>query len=157
MHGNKKGYNSHQNNYARINPSILIIYRTWVLIHQLFQFWGVADQNEEGRGNWWSTKQTEWKTFSMLNWKNKKQQTMPPLEKLSTPSPQYPPNWQNPSNILPILVRVWQRGVLYTYLQQCKNHLISIFVWFIVFRSGDLHGANFQNNKILPPLLALFF
>ena len=51
MHGNKKGYNSHQNNYARINPSILNIYRPWVLIHQLFQFWGVADQNEEGRGN----------------------------------------------------------------------------------------------------------
>ena len=49
MHGNKKGYNSHQNNYARINPSILNIYRPWVLIHQLFQFWGVADQNEEGK------------------------------------------------------------------------------------------------------------
>ena len=49
MHGNKKGYNSHQNNYARINPSITNIYRTWVLIRQLFQSWEVDDQNEEGQ------------------------------------------------------------------------------------------------------------
>ena len=58
MHGNKKGYNSHRNNYARINPSILNIYRPWVLKHPLFQSWEVADHNKESQGNSWSTKKT---------------------------------------------------------------------------------------------------